>query len=241
MRPEAEAEIEPRLPKNARVLDIGAAREPFRRATHIVDMLTRAEARATFGRYFNDPPIADANWIAVDVCDSKPLPFPDKFFDFVVCSHTLEDIRDPIRVCQEMSRVAKAGYIECPSPLLELTKGVDRAGGSWVGYAHHRWIVSTASGGLEFVMKPHFVHGSTRFHFSPGFADALSAERRFTKLFWTGAVEARERVFVSRDDLEAHIEGRIRAEIGDRWSMRRARASRWIRRSVMNTVRRVRA
>lgn len=238
MRPEAEADLESRLPPNARVLDIGAAREPFRRATHIVDMLSRQEAREIFGRYFNDPPIPDSAWVKVDVCDRAPLPFGDKFFDFVVCSHTLEDIRDPIHVCREMSRISKAGYIECPSPLLELTKGVDRAGRSWTGYAHHRWIVTAVDGGLEFVMKPHFVHGSRRFHFDRGFADKLPAARRFTRFFWTGEVNARERIFVSRDEHEDHIEALIRAETGDRWSMRRARLSRWARRTAIRAVRR---
>lgn len=237
MRAEAEADVESRLTPNARVLDIGAAREPFRRATHIVDMLSREEARATFGRYFNDPPIPDSAWVKADVCDRAPLPFEDKFFDFVVCSHTLEDIRDPIQVCREMSRIAKAGYIECPSPLLELTSGVDRAGRTWTGYAHHRWIVSAVNGGLEFVMKPHFVHSSSRFHFHRGFAAPLTPERRFTRLFWAGEVKAWERVFVSRDEHEEHIEGLIRAETGEGWSMRRARLSRWARRTAIRAVR----
>gem|GEM_PF-6800036 len=32
-------------------------------------------------------------------------------FDFVVCSHTLEDVRNPGRGCEEILRVGKAGYL----------------------------------------------------------------------------------------------------------------------------------
>jgi hypothetical protein len=35
----------------------------------------------------------------------------------VICSHTLEDIRDPLWVCSEMIRIGKAGYIELPRGL----------------------------------------------------------------------------------------------------------------------------
>lgn len=43
-----------------------------------------------------------------------PYPFPDKYFDFLICSHVLEHLNDPVRTCHEFSRIAKAGYIEVP-------------------------------------------------------------------------------------------------------------------------------
>jgi len=43
-----------------------------------------------------------------------------KEVDFVSCSHVLEDLRDPIRVCEEIVRVGKRGYIEVPSKTAEL-------------------------------------------------------------------------------------------------------------------------
>jgi hypothetical protein len=54
-------------------------------------------------------------WIQRDICDREPFLFKDKEIDFVVCSQTLEDVRDPLWVCSEMIRVAKAGYIEVPA------------------------------------------------------------------------------------------------------------------------------
>jgi hypothetical protein len=39
--------------------------------------------------------------------------------------HMLEDMYNPFPICAEMSRVAKAGYVETPSPVAELCRGVD--------------------------------------------------------------------------------------------------------------------
>ena len=54
----------------------------------------------------------------------------DGFFDFAICSHTLEDVCDPVWVCEELARVAKAGYIEVPSRLEEQAWSFQ---GPWVG------------------------------------------------------------------------------------------------------------
>ena len=56
----------------------------------------------------------------------------------MICSHTLEDVRDPIWVCSEIQRVAKAGYIEVPSRLEEQSYGFQ---GPWVGWGHHHWLI----------------------------------------------------------------------------------------------------
>jgi SAM-dependent methyltransferase len=42
------------------------------------------------------------------------LPFADCFFDYVICSHVLEHVPDPAAVIGELTRVARAGYIEVP-------------------------------------------------------------------------------------------------------------------------------
>jgi ubiquinone/menaquinone biosynthesis C-methylase UbiE len=43
-----------------------------------------------------------------------PYPFADKEFDYIICTHVLEHLSDPVRACAEFSRIAKAGYIEVP-------------------------------------------------------------------------------------------------------------------------------
>ena len=102
---------------DALVLDIGGWGKPFPRADWVVDM----KDYATRGLYGREPGgeerFSADTWVQRDVCDPEPLPFEDDRFDFVVCSQTLEDIRDPVRVCAEIMRVGKAGYIETPSRL----------------------------------------------------------------------------------------------------------------------------
>ena len=43
-------------------------------------------------------------------------------FDFCICTHTLEDIMNPVFVCEQMSAIAHAGYIAFPSKCRELAR-----------------------------------------------------------------------------------------------------------------------
>lgn len=128
-----------RLPINARVLEIGPGATPFSRATIFVDNVNAAN-------------IPSDRFVKCDV-GFNPLPFADKSFDFVYCRHVLEDMINPFSICSEMSRVAKAGYVETPSPIAELCRGVDGESPIWRGYHHHRFIVWVAAGELQFVSK----------------------------------------------------------------------------------------
>lgn len=128
-----------RLPPDAKVLEIGASHVQFPRATMFVD--------------FQDVPgIPPERLVKCDIATDR-LPFPDKYFDFVYCRHTLEDLHNPFPACEEMSRVAKAGYIETPSPIAELCRGVDGGSPAYRGYHHHRFIIWEVDGRLNFVSK----------------------------------------------------------------------------------------
>jgi hypothetical protein len=184
------------------VLDIGGWAAPFARADWVVDLLPY-ESRGLYG--VADPAAErfDAStWVVRDLCDRDPLPFADDSFDFVVCSHTLEDIRDPVWVCSEIQRVGRAGYIEVPSRLEEQTFGVH---GQWVGWSHHHWLVDVGAGGIEFVFKPHALHGTDGAHFPAGFADTLSSAQRVQTLFWDGIFSHTERVFIEPAELDAYL------------------------------------
>jgi hypothetical protein len=140
------------------VLDVGGARQPFKRANYVIDIIPFEERDR-----WNDPRpdirehFAKETWLSFDICDhSKPWPFKDKMFDFCVCGQTLEDLRDPIYVCEEMSRVAKRGFIEVPSRFYEQTYGLEYPG--LCGASHHRWIIECINGKLIFVFKDARIH-----------------------------------------------------------------------------------
>lgn len=57
-------------------------------------------------------------------------------FDFCICTHTLEDIMNPVYVSEQICKISKEGYISFPSKFRELS----RFEGNYRGYIHHRWI-----------------------------------------------------------------------------------------------------
>jgi hypothetical protein len=178
---------------DAQVLDIGGWGKPFTRADWVLDQMPY-ETRGLYGRDGEGPErFGTDTWVQRDICDREPFPFADDQFDFVICSHTLEDIRDPIWVCREINRVGKAGYLEVPSRLEEQTYGVH---GPWVGWSHHRWLVDITPGRIEFSFKPHVLHGRSSDHFPRGFNLQLTDEERVAMLWWTGSFEYAEHEFI---------------------------------------------
>ena len=127
------------IPVDAKVLDIGSGTAPFRRADMFVDWTKPSD-------------IPDHKFQACDIHRNR-LPFDDKTFDFVYCRHVLEDLYNPFLIVAEMSRVAKAGYIETPSPLAEVCRGIDGNSPPWRGYHHHRFLIWKRDGILFFLTK----------------------------------------------------------------------------------------
>jgi hypothetical protein len=201
------------VPDDAVVLDIGGWGKPFPRADWVMDLMPY-DGRGVYGYETHDPErFTRATWIQRDICDREPFPFADKSIDFVICSHTLEDIRDPIWVCQEMQRIARAGYIETPSRLEEQTAGVQ---GPWVGWGHHRWLVEVRDGALEFVFKHHVICGRERAHLPRGILSQLSEDERTLAFWWEGSFECSERVFIDAEGLDPYLEGFVASELARR-------------------------
>ncbi len=192
-----------RLEDHHVVLDVGAGASPFVRADWVLDLMPY-EDRGLYGyeRGSSEERFSTRTWVQRDMCERVPWPFADGQFDFAVCSHTLEDVRDPVWVCGELVRVAKAGYVEVPSRLEEQAYGVQ---GPWVGWGHHHWLVDITPGAIEFVFKHHVVHGDPRAHFPEGFAQGLSAEERVQQLWWEGGFEFAERIFTDAEGLDGYL------------------------------------
>lgn len=149
-------QIADELPSNSLVLDVGGAVAPFKRADYIIDILPYEEISWVQQRGEGRPRLTKDHYIQHDICSREPWPLADKQFDYVFCSHVLEDIRDPLWVCSEMIRVSKKGYIEVPSKLYEKTFNLEASGLS--GACHHRWLVDIFENKLRFTFKHFYIH-----------------------------------------------------------------------------------
>jgi SAM-dependent methyltransferase len=108
------------------ILEIGPGKVPFKLATEFIG------SNETIQKY-----------IDIDI-DKDKIPYDSNSFDFIFCRHVLEDIQNPDFALQEIFRVSKfGGYMETPSPLIEITKNVDanKLSEMYCGYVHHRYIV----------------------------------------------------------------------------------------------------
>jgi hypothetical protein len=200
------------LGDDALVLDVGGGASPFARADYVIDLLPYGE-RGLYGAA-PDPAaerFSEATWVTRDICAREPWPFAERQFEFVVCSHTLEDVRDPIYVCDELIRVARAGYIEVPSRLEEQSF---EAHGPWTGWSHHRWLVDLDGDELTFVFKSAVVHGRDEARFPPGFRDTLREEQLVATLWWEGGFHYRERIFLDAPSLDAYLADFVAANSG---------------------------
>lgn len=197
--------IEAELSSDALVLDVGGWAKPWPRADWVIDLMPH-RTRGLYGSAID--PVAERfsaeTWVQRDICDHEPWPFEDDQFDFAVCSHTLEDIRDPVWVCGELNRVARAGYIEVPSRLEEQSMGVH---GPFVGWSHHHWLVDIEPDGsaISFVFKPHAIHGGPDFSFPPGFGAGLSDAQRVQPMFWEGGFDCSELVMFGDGELDQYL------------------------------------
>lgn len=144
------------IPDNFKVVDIGASSAPTRRADYIIDIVPYEGINLKQLKGPGEVRFSKERYVQHDICSRKPFPFPDKFFDYAICSHTLEDIRDPIGVLDEIVRVSKAGYVEIPSRMYETSYGIE--GKHLAGNVHHRWIIDIFENRLRFTFKFSWVH-----------------------------------------------------------------------------------
>lgn len=204
----------------AKILDIGGWFAPCKQATHMVDIMP-FDTLNTAGAYGNGSlRIKPENYHQLDLGKIDRLPFQDQEFDFVICRHTLEDIKDPIKICREMIRVAKAGYIETPHRAYESTKGVERHW--WCGHYHHRWLVEILGNKIIFQFKPHNLHSSRKFFFRCFPWQKVREEFKNTSLLWEKSFEFEERIIIDYQDLKKDL-----AEFKDKMRPQRLKRLRW--------------
>ena len=194
-----------------RVLDVGGWYQPFNLATHVIDKQPYQTRRVWEAL---DPDDAErfsaGTWTVQDVCDSS-WPFPEKYFDFAVCSHLLEDVRDPLAVCRELCRVAKSGYIETPSRLREIYSKqrwftLKSLFGSIpeIGFSHHRWFVEVDGLHLRFTPKTSAIVQDRRHYLTRGqIGRKLTEQESGLSFFWETAFTFEEAFVDVCDDYTA--------------------------------------
>ncbi len=189
------------------VVDIGGWVQPLKRANKIIDILpyeTRSINNA-IGDADEKECFSKTDWIVRDLCDRTPFPFKDKEVDFVFCSHTLEDIRDPIWVCSEIVRIGKRGYIEIPSRALETTRGIEKW--QYTGYYHHRWLIERDNNGTLV-----FTHKTPALLKYPKYYLNLYVSSPVVSFFWEDNFNFKENITIEKQDTFNDLEKFVKSE-----------------------------
>ncbi len=133
-RPVLEYLAERREQGEFRVIDVGGRYNPWadESTDAYVDLYpTESEGKQIFVGNICEPEV----WETIRA--SGP-------FDFSICTHVLEDIRDPFFVAARLATISKAGYVSVPTKHSELSNVESRF---YLGYCHHRWIFSVRGQG----------------------------------------------------------------------------------------------
>jgi hypothetical protein len=120
-----------------RIVDIGGAYLPWTSdvADAYVDIFPIPGHDVLIGD-INEAPIWDK------ICEGN--------FDFCICSHTLEDVRNPVFILSRIKALFTHGYIAMPNKHVEFSHLESK---KWIGYAHHRWIYTLTPTELRAIAK----------------------------------------------------------------------------------------
>ena len=181
----ADADRRARRADDADVLQVGARGGAFARADWVLD---DRPARAARRRALHP---VDVDRRATSAAARRGRS-PTAQFDFAVCT-ALTALRDPVGVCAELARVARAGYVELPDVEAELAGG---DGALAVRRRRRRASSSSPSRGAA----------ATRACACPRrrILELLAASERVHALFWEDRLPARERL-VDDDELLAEL------------------------------------
>jgi ubiquinone/menaquinone biosynthesis C-methylase UbiE len=149
-----------------RILDVGGSMKQHTQIPidTLVDAIRPEESEYNTGK------LLAKNFVKLDLNREK-FPFRDKEFDFCLCTHTLEDLPYPFLAIDEMSRVAKRGYIATPSFGSDIVSShidfTDWGTGARrvPGISHHKWLYYTRDGIMRVVPKNYPLLYSEEFQF----------------------------------------------------------------------------
>jgi ubiquinone/menaquinone biosynthesis C-methylase UbiE len=121
------------LKNNDLILDVGSGGRPLPEANVLCDLFPHNNFHRSGEslRYDGKPFV---------VSDIHFLPFKDKAFAFVNCSHVIEHVKKPYLAMKEIRRVGKIVYIESPTWFSEMV----------IGWNCHSWVVRRTGKFLAF-------------------------------------------------------------------------------------------
>ena len=133
--------------KKPLILEVGSGDNPRDKSDILLDrfIYSNDQRAGKFKIRINRP---------IVVGDGYTLPFKDKQFDYVICSHVLEHMRYPDRFAKELMRVGKAGYIEVPNIY----------GERLFGWGFHLWHCEYKNKSLIMTPKKHKERFGEFFH-----------------------------------------------------------------------------
>ena len=134
-----------------RILEVGPGGDDrnFEPATHVVDFDPAQYRRVALehNSLVEDNFAMSGIRVSYNVdIDEDHVPEPDDAFDFAYCRHVLEDLQSPVVAFREVTRLARRGYIETPSPFAETLRHCNSEPGLHYpgsGYIHHRFLLWT--------------------------------------------------------------------------------------------------
>jgi len=155
-----------KLNSKDKIVDIGGSMRQHNNFNidTLVDIIRPEEAP------YGPSPLRAKNFVKCDFTKQK-LPFADNQFDFCLCTHTIEDLSNPFLLLNEMSRIAKHGYITTPSMGKDMVfSHLDYT--NWLtgarrvpGDGHHKWFVISQKDGITLIPKNYPVLYSSHFNF----------------------------------------------------------------------------
>ncbi|MEP0764942.1 MAG: glycosyltransferase [Fimbriimonadia bacterium] len=164
-----------------RVLDVGGGQYPFAPASLNLDAFVDDDIHRQGKAAVRTVPLVAGY--------AERMPLQDGSFDFVISRHTLEHVLDPEAVAREMSRVARAGFVDTPGPVFE----------SVLGFPPHLWIISVEDDTLVFrrrkwlrnpllnAMRPFWwFDAASRFDFELKYRNVTMTQHR-----WEGSLRVR--------------------------------------------------
>lgn len=186
-----------KIRSKSRVLQVGPEGSPHSRADVLLDKVsTREEEAAAQSGYANK---SDAKQKKVFYSGGR-FPFKDKEFDYVICSHVLQQVpaEELSTFVSELQRVANAGFVEYPTVFYEL-----------INYQHvHLWLMNFRDDTVLFLdkrtFKSNYVHKVFREMFYGSDQYMIESFHRYRELFfnafeWEGTINYR--LVASYDDL----------------------------------------